>query len=174
MGAGEWGLVGPCRLPRWARWTCDALPARVAAPSLLWFNLKQSRRHALLALTRPPLHYHIHLVASIKESLAPDSQRGTAKEQHPDLELPPNTTIEMDLAYDHIVEESLPKEEDGKRNKTSGSAEQTQNSLNAEFQDAYKAFSASPWGAKLGGFFGTVVKQVRLARRRQTRGREGA
>lgn len=65
----------------------------------------------------------------------------------------------MDLAYDHIVEESLPKEEDGKRNKTSGSAEQTQNSLNAEFQDAYKAFSASPWGAKLGGFFGNVVKQ---------------
>lgn len=79
----------------------------------------------------------------------------------------------MDLAYDHIVEESLPKEEDGKRNKTSGSAEQTQNSLNAEFQDAYKAFSASPWGAKLGGFFGNVVKQVRLARR-QARGRKCA
>lgn len=71
----------------------------------------------------------------------------------------------MDLAYDHIVEESLPKEEDGKRNKTAGSAEQTQNSLNAEFQDAYKAFSASPWGARLGGFFGNVVKQVRLARK---------
>ncbi|KAG6361644.1 hypothetical protein INS49_009871 [Diaporthe citri] len=65
----------------------------------------------------------------------------------------------MDLAYDHIVEESLPKEEDGKRKNASGSAEQTQNSLNAEFQDAYKAFSASPWGAKLGGFFGNVVKQ---------------
>lgn len=80
----------------------------------------------------------------------------------------------MDLAYDHIVEESLPKEEDGKRNKTSGSAEQTQNSLNAEFQDAYKAFSASPWGAKLGGFFGNVVKQVRLAGRRQARGVEVA
>ncbi|KUI69515.1 hypothetical protein VM1G_05243 [Cytospora mali] len=63
----------------------------------------------------------------------------------------------MDLAYDHIVEESLPKEEDGKR-KASG-AEQTQQSLNDEIQDAYKAFSASPWGAKIGGFFGTVVKQ---------------
>lgn len=69
----------------------------------------------------------------------------------------------MDLAYDHIVEESLPKEDDGKRNKSGGgSAEQTQNSLNAEFQDAYKAFSASPWGARIGGFFGNVVKQVRL------------
>lgn len=67
----------------------------------------------------------------------------------------------MDLAYDHIVEESLPKEDDGKRNKTGNSAEQTQNSLNAEFQDAYKAFSASPWGARIGGFFGNVVKQVR-------------
>ncbi|KAI3392851.1 hypothetical protein diail_5057 [Diaporthe ilicicola] len=66
----------------------------------------------------------------------------------------------MDLAYDHIVEESLPKEEDGKRNKSGGgSAEQTQNSLNAEFQDAYKAFSASPWGARIGGFLGNVVKQ---------------
>ncbi|ROW01289.1 hypothetical protein VMCG_05836 [Cytospora schulzeri] len=63
----------------------------------------------------------------------------------------------MDLAYDHIVEESLPKEDDGKR-KISG-AEQTQQSLNDEIQDAYKAFSASPWGAKIGGFFGTVVKQ---------------
>lgn len=64
----------------------------------------------------------------------------------------------MDLAYDHIVEESLPKEEDGK--KSSEGIEQTQNSLNAEIQDAYKAFSSSPWGAKIGGFFGTVVKQV--------------
>lgn len=67
----------------------------------------------------------------------------------------------MDLAYDHIVEESLPKEDDG-RNRRDGSstAEQTQQTLNAEIQDAYKAFSASPWGAKIGGFFGTVVKQV--------------
>lgn len=78
----------------------------------------------------------------------------------------------MDLAYDHIVEESLPKEDDGKRSRANtattasgahaveGTAEQTQNSLNAELQDAYKAFSASPWGARIGGFLGTVVKQV--------------
>lgn len=65
----------------------------------------------------------------------------------------------MDLAYDHIVEESLPREDDGKIRNNDG-LEQTQNSLNAEIQDAYKAFSASPWGAKIGGFFGTVVKQV--------------
>lgn len=67
----------------------------------------------------------------------------------------------MDLAYDHIVEESLPKEDDGRRREGGSGAEQTQQSLNAEFQDAYKAFSASPWGAKIGGFFGNVVKQVR-------------
>lgn len=35
-----------------------------------------------------------------------------------------------------------------------------QNSLNKDFQEAYKAISSSPWGAKLGGFFGSVVKQV--------------
>lgn len=70
----------------------------------------------------------------------------------------------MDLAYDHIVEESLPREDDGKRSAGSTGAEQTQQSLNAEIQDAYKAFSASPWGAKIGGFFGTVVKQVEMTR----------
>lgn len=73
----------------------------------------------------------------------------------------------MDLAYDHIVEESLPKEE---RNGAQTTAEQTQTSLNAEIQDAYKAFSASPWGAKIGGFFGTVVKQVNTSRQEGGRG----
>ena len=62
----------------------------------------------------------------------------------------------MDLAYDHIQEEVLSpdeiakKEEDAKRN---------QSTLNNEFQEAYKSFSASPWGAKLGGFFSDVKKQ---------------
>lgn len=35
-----------------------------------------------------------------------------------------------------------------------------QSTLNNDFQEAYKAISSSPWGAKLGGFFGSVVKQV--------------
>lgn len=62
----------------------------------------------------------------------------------------------MDVAYDHIQEEVLSpgeaakKEDDAKRN---------QSSLNNEFQEAYKSFSASPWGAKLGGFFSDVKKQ---------------
>jgi hypothetical protein len=65
----------------------------------------------------------------------------------------------MDLAYDHIQEESFPKENEGS---SSSSANQTnqQNDLNTEFQEAYRAFSSSPWGARIGGFFGNVVKQV--------------
>jgi hypothetical protein len=69
-------------------------------------------------------------------------------------------------AYDHIQESTLAPEEarragnnaDGAGNGTQGG----QNTLNADFQDAYKAISSSPWGARLGGFFGSVVKQVRF------------
>ncbi|KAB5566887.1 hypothetical protein GE09DRAFT_749270 [Coniochaeta sp. 2T2.1] len=63
----------------------------------------------------------------------------------------------MDLAYDHIQEESFPKEDEGASSQNR--AEQQNNTLNAEVQEAYKAFSSSPWGAKIGGFFGNVVKQ---------------
>ncbi|KAI9900648.1 hypothetical protein N3K66_004910 [Trichothecium roseum] len=66
----------------------------------------------------------------------------------------------MDLAYDHITEDSY-KEGDKSKDETKDDSkpEQTQASLSADVQDAYKAFSNSPWGAKLGGFFGTVKKQ---------------
>ncbi|TVY39970.1 BSD domain-containing protein [Lachnellula occidentalis] len=60
----------------------------------------------------------------------------------------------MDIAYDHIQEEALSPEEVKNRQE-----QQPDNTLNADFQEAYKAISASPWGAKLGGFFGSVVKQ---------------
>lgn len=62
----------------------------------------------------------------------------------------------MDLAYDHIQEQALAQE----RGESSGKETNAQSSLNTEFQEAYKAISSSPWGAKLGGFFGSVVKQV--------------
>jgi hypothetical protein len=63
----------------------------------------------------------------------------------------------MDLAYDHIQEEALkPDEASEKKDK------QPETTLNSDFQEAYKAISSSPWGAKLGGFFGSVVKQVCL------------
>ncbi|RKF74941.1 BSD domain-containing protein C22A12.14c [Golovinomyces cichoracearum] len=63
----------------------------------------------------------------------------------------------MDLAYDHIQEKALTPEEQSKseeKNKVNNL-----NSLNSDFQEACKAISSSSWGAKLGGFLGTVVKQ---------------
>jgi hypothetical protein len=62
----------------------------------------------------------------------------------------------MDLAYDHIQEEALSPEEHA--DKPEQKPETT--TLNSDFQEAYKAISSSPWGARLGGFFGSVVKQV--------------
>jgi hypothetical protein len=61
----------------------------------------------------------------------------------------------MDLAYDHIQEEALSQEEPSRNEE-----KKSESTLNADFQEAYKAISSSPWGAKLGGFFGSVVKQV--------------
>ena len=63
----------------------------------------------------------------------------------------------MDVAYDHIQEEILTPEEAAK--KEGSEATKKPANLNAEFQEAYKSFSASPWGAKLGGFFSDVKKQ---------------
>ncbi len=59
----------------------------------------------------------------------------------------------MDLAYDHIQADASPDEPDKKEKKP-------ETTLNSDFQEAYKAISSSPWGARLGGFFGSVVKQV--------------
>jgi len=65
----------------------------------------------------------------------------------------------MDVAYDHIQEEAVSPEE--AKNKQLGEGD-TVNNLNTEVREAYKAFSASPWGAKLGGIWGSVKKQVSL------------
>ncbi|KAM0378196.1 hypothetical protein ACHAO7_001080 [Fusarium culmorum] len=59
----------------------------------------------------------------------------------------------MDLAYDHIAEDGYAKKTEEPK------ITQPQSTLNEDLQDAYKAFSNSPWGAKIGGFFGTVAKQ---------------
>lgn len=61
----------------------------------------------------------------------------------------------MDVAYDHIQEEVLSAEDAAKKE---GDRPKPAN-LNTEFQEAYKSFSASPWGAKLGGFFNDVKRQ---------------
>ena len=66
----------------------------------------------------------------------------------------------MDSAYDQINQSALtPDERDRTQQQNQGAS-----TLNNDFQEAYKAISSSPWGARLGGFFGSVVKQVRNSR----------
>jgi hypothetical protein len=76
----------------------------------------------------------------------------------------------MDIAYDHIHEESLPThhERNAAASSSSSTTDGTQQSqqqlqqpqtLNTEFQQAFQAVSASPWGARLGGWFGEARKQ---------------
>jgi hypothetical protein len=66
----------------------------------------------------------------------------------------------MDLAYDQIAADALPK--DNEESSSDNKAEQS--TLNEDLQEAYRAISTSAWGSRLGGFFGTVVKQVRATR----------
>jgi hypothetical protein len=69
----------------------------------------------------------------------------------------------MDSAYDHIQEESYPQDPTKQQPGGDSTHQETANNFNAEIQDAYKAISSSPWAARLGGFFGTVKKQVGLS-----------
>lgn len=62
----------------------------------------------------------------------------------------------MDLAYDLIQESALSPDETAEN----GETKPEPSTLNTDFREAYKAISSSPWGARLGGFFGNVVKQV--------------
>ncbi|EXJ53966.1 hypothetical protein A1O7_09303 [Cladophialophora yegresii CBS 114405] len=78
----------------------------------------------------------------------------------------------MDLAYDHIVEQAY-NPADRASTPTPGDKAPTDStdpatpkppssprqSLQSEFQETFKAFSNSQWGAKLGGFWGNVRKQ---------------
>jgi hypothetical protein len=66
----------------------------------------------------------------------------------------------MDFAYDQIQEESLPADREGQPpNNNNNNNELPPIDLNTEFQQAFKAVSASPWGARLGGFFAQAKKQ---------------
>ena len=64
----------------------------------------------------------------------------------------------MDLAYDH-VQEAVVEAGDGKSTTSTSTVGNSASSLNAEFNEAYKAISNSPWGMKFGGWFGEVKKQ---------------
>lgn len=60
----------------------------------------------------------------------------------------------MDAAYDHIQESLI-----SSAASTDNPTPNPQANLNTEFKEAYESFSASPWGARIGGFFGNVRKQ---------------
>ncbi|KAK0385392.1 hypothetical protein NLU13_7868 [Sarocladium strictum] len=61
----------------------------------------------------------------------------------------------MDLAFNHL-EDSYVREQPSNDPSKPG---QHASTLSEDIQETYKAFSASPWGAKIGGFLGTVRKQ---------------
>jgi hypothetical protein len=67
----------------------------------------------------------------------------------------------MDIAYDHIQEETLSPDTPSDPSDPSepSSIKPASTSLNTEFQETFRAFSSSPWGARLGGFLGSVRKQ---------------
>lgn len=80
----------------------------------------------------------------------------------------------MDLAYDHIQENSLPKDADKKNGDAKDTkSDQPQSSLNDDLQEAYKAISSSPWGMRIGGFLGSAVKQVRRYTIQELQGNPG-
>lgn len=62
----------------------------------------------------------------------------------------------MDIAYDHIQEEAF----SNKEGPPSDSKPQESNAnLNDELQETFRAFSASPWGSRIGGLWDNVRKQ---------------
>ena len=68
----------------------------------------------------------------------------------------------MDIAYDHITEETFSPDQAPTPTPSKAGASSTSSSkpnLNTEFQETFRAFSSSPWGAKLGGLWGNVRKQ---------------
>jgi hypothetical protein len=71
----------------------------------------------------------------------------------------------MDLAYDHITEETIrsptprPSTIPNQTNAGSEGPPVPRSTLPTELQETFRAFSTSPWAAKLGGFFGNVRKQ---------------
>lgn len=66
----------------------------------------------------------------------------------------------MDFAYDHIQEEILASNQPEKRGDGTTPSTESQNiNLGAEFEETFRAFSNSPWGARIGGLWSNVRKQ---------------
>jgi hypothetical protein len=64
-------------------------------------------------------------------------------------------------AYDYIAEEAALGAEVNEKGKDKAEGPEKE-TLNTEFQQAYKVISSSPWGARFGAFVGNVRKQVSL------------
>ncbi|BCR92516.1 BSD domain-containing protein [Aspergillus chevalieri] len=67
----------------------------------------------------------------------------------------------MDFPYDHIQEEILAANDPSKKGAQGESSNNQQSNvdLNTELQETFRAFSASPWGARIGGLWDNVRKQ---------------
>lgn len=69
----------------------------------------------------------------------------------------------MDFPYDHIQEEIIaandPSKKDAPQGESSNNAEESNVDLNTELQETFRAFSASPWGVRIGGLWDNVRKQ---------------
>lgn len=65
----------------------------------------------------------------------------------------------MDFAYDHIQEEILASNQSDKHEDETPSTDSKNINLGAEFEETFRAFSNSPWGAKIGGLWSNVRKQ---------------
>ncbi|CAG8892610.1 unnamed protein product [Penicillium egyptiacum] len=62
----------------------------------------------------------------------------------------------MDIAYDHIQEEAFSHKEGAPSDST---PQESNANLNDELQETFRAFSASPWGSRIGGLWDNVRKQ---------------
>jgi hypothetical protein len=67
----------------------------------------------------------------------------------------------MDIAYDHIQEEIFSTNESSKKEGSQDDSKTNRSNvdLNTELQETFRAFSASPWGIKIGGLWDNVRKQ---------------
>ncbi|KAL5358687.1 BSD-domain-containing protein [Aspergillus floccosus] len=70
----------------------------------------------------------------------------------------------MDIAYDHIQEEIFNSNDASKKADSSTSTDSDKTDrptvdLNTELQETFRAFSASPWGVRIGGLWDNVRKQ---------------
>ena len=65
----------------------------------------------------------------------------------------------MDIAYDHVQNESYSSPDEAGGASSGERAATAQPTLNTELQDAFNAVTASPWGSRLGGWLSSARKQ---------------